>query len=111
LPNSESCFELFLSTQVRSSGLVSNQRWRRASLEGMHMKLILGFALAFAIGAVCRLARIPSPAPNALLGSLLVVAISVGYIAAGRALAQPIHTSPESVHAVQDSIQGAKPCR
>ena len=41
------------------------------------MRLILGFALAFAIGAVCRLARIPSPAPNALLGSLLVVAMSV----------------------------------
>jgi hypothetical protein len=28
------------------------------------MRLILGFALAFAIGAVCCLARIPSPAPN-----------------------------------------------
>jgi XapX domain-containing protein len=46
------------------------------------MRLILGFELAFAIGAVCRLARIPSPAPNALLGSLLVVAMSVGYIGA-----------------------------
>jgi XapX domain-containing protein len=75
------------------------------------MRLALGFALAFAIGAVCRLASIPSPAPNALLGSLLVVAMSVGYIAAGRALAPPIHSSPESVHAVQGSIEGAKPCR
>ena len=53
------------------------------------MKLVLGFTLAFTIGAVCRLARIPSPAPNALLGSLLVVAMSVGYIAAGRVLARP----------------------
>jgi XapX domain-containing protein len=52
------------------------------------MRSILGFALAFAIGAVCRLARIPSPAPNALLGSLLVVA-----------------------YAAQNSINGAKPCR
>jgi XapX domain-containing protein len=75
------------------------------------MKLILGFALAFAIGAVCRLAKIPSPAPNALLGSLLVVAMSVGYIAAGRALGRPIHCSPESLPAVRYSIQGAKPCR
>ncbi len=49
------------------------------------MRLILGFVLAFAIGGVCRLARIPSPAPNALLGSLLVVAMSVGYLAAERA--------------------------
>jgi hypothetical protein len=29
------------------------------------MRLILGFVLAFAIGAVCRLVRIPSPVPNA----------------------------------------------
>jgi len=51
------------------------------------MRVVLGFVLAFSIGAVCRLARIPSPAPNALLGSLLVVAMSVGYIAAGRVFA------------------------
>jgi XapX domain-containing protein len=73
------------------------------------MKIILGFVLAFAIGAVCRLARIPSPAPNALLGSLLVVAMSVGYIAAERALARPNHSSP--THAAQSSTNGAKPCR
>jgi NADPH2:quinone reductase len=58
------------------------------------MRLILGFVLAFAIGVICRLARIPSPAPNALVGSLLVVAMSVGYIAAERAFARPIHSSP-----------------
>ena len=53
------------------------------------MKLILGFTLAFAIGAVCRLARIPSPAPNALLGSLLVVAMSVGCnVIAGRVVSR-----------------------
>ena len=75
------------------------------------MRLILGFALAFPIGAVCRLARIPSPAPNALLGSLLVVAMSVGYIAVERALARRTHSSLESAHAVQSSINGAKLCR
>jgi XapX domain-containing protein len=64
------------------------------------MRLVLGFVLAFFIGAVCRLARIPSPAPNALLGSLLVVAMSVGYIAAGRVLARPMNPSPESAHAL-----------
>ncbi len=36
------------------------------------MRLILGFLLAFAIGAICRLSRIPSPAPNAIVGALLV---------------------------------------
>ena len=75
------------------------------------MRLILGFALAFAIGVVCRVARIPSPAPNALVGSLLVVAMSVGYIAAERALARPIRSFPEPAHAFQRSINGAKSCR
>jgi XapX domain-containing protein len=74
------------------------------------MRLSLGFILAFAIGAVCRLARIPSPAPNALLGSLLVVAMSVGYMAAERALARPHPSLPEAGRAAQSSIHGAKPC-
>jgi XapX domain-containing protein len=46
------------------------------------MRIILGFALAFIIGVVCRVARIPSPAPQALIGSLLVVTMSLGYITA-----------------------------
>jgi XapX domain-containing protein len=50
------------------------------------MKILLGFLLAFGIGAVCRFAGIPSPAPNAILGSLLVVSMSLGYVAAGRYL-------------------------
>jgi XapX domain-containing protein len=44
------------------------------------MRIFLGFVVALAIGAMCRLVRIPSPAPNAILGSLLVVAMSVGYV-------------------------------
>jgi XapX domain-containing protein len=50
------------------------------------MKILLGFLLAFGIGAVCRFAGIPSPAPNAVLGSLLVVSMSLGYVAAGKYL-------------------------
>jgi XapX domain-containing protein len=50
----------------------------------VEMKIILGFVVAFAVGAMCRLARIPSPAPNAILGSLLVVATSVGYVLTDR---------------------------
>ena len=46
------------------------------------MRIVLGFALAFIIGVVCRIARIPSPAPQALMGSLLVVTMSLGYITA-----------------------------
>jgi XapX domain-containing protein len=75
------------------------------------MRLILGFVLAFAIGAACRVARIPSPAPNALVGSLLVVAMSVGYIVTERALARPVPSSPESARTVQGSISGGTSCR
>jgi XapX domain-containing protein len=50
------------------------------------MKLLVGFLVAFAIGAFCRLTNIPSPAPRALLGSLLVVAMSLGYVVASRTI-------------------------
>lgn len=46
------------------------------------MRLLLGFLVAFGIGAFCRLTRIPSPAPQAIVGSLLVVTMSIGYLAA-----------------------------
>lgn len=44
------------------------------------MKIVLGFALAFGIGAACRLAELPLPAPPVLIGALLVVAMSAGYV-------------------------------
>jgi len=48
------------------------------------MKLVLGFMVAFAIGAFCRLTRIPSPAPQAILGAVLVVTMSIGYVVTGQ---------------------------
>jgi XapX domain-containing protein len=48
------------------------------------MKLFIGFLVAFGIGAFCRSCRIPSPAPQAIQGSLLVLMMSIGYIVAGR---------------------------
>jgi XapX domain-containing protein len=53
------------------------------------MKIIVGFLLAFVIGAVCRFARIPSPAPNAIVGALLVVSMSTGYVLTDLWLARP----------------------
>lgn len=49
-------------------------------------KTILGVVLAFAIGAACRWIDIPVPAPNKLIGAVLVVAVTLGYLAADRAL-------------------------
>lgn len=43
------------------------------------MKVLFGLILCFLIGVVCRLADIPLPAPTALLGALLVVAMALGY--------------------------------
>ena len=48
------------------------------------MKAAIGLVLAFALGFACRTFQIPSPAPPMVLGALLVVAMTVGYIAVDR---------------------------
>jgi len=55
----------------------------------MNMKSLLGIALAFAIGFACRAFDIPSPAPPIIVGALLVVAMTVGYLLVDRVMAQP----------------------
>lgn len=50
------------------------------------MKSMLGVLLGVAIGAACRWFEIPVPAPPKLIGALLVVAMTVGYLLADRAL-------------------------
>lgn len=44
------------------------------------LKIILGLAIALCIGAACRYFDIPIPAPPKLLGALLILAMTVGYI-------------------------------
>ncbi|QRM31614.1 XapX domain-containing protein [Microvirga sp. VF16] len=43
------------------------------------MKVLLGLLLAFGVGIVCRLAELPLPAPLALTGAALVLAMSADY--------------------------------
>jgi len=50
------------------------------------MRSFIGLLLGLGIGAGCRLADIPVPSPHTLLGALLVVSITVGYLAADRLL-------------------------
>jgi XapX domain-containing protein len=43
-------------------------------------ELFAGLLMAFAIGALCRWFDIPSPAPPKLVGAMLVVAMTVGFL-------------------------------
>lgn len=54
----------------------------------MSGRFIIGLLLGFAIGLGCRWMGIPSPAPPALVGALLVVAMTAGYLIADRFLAR-----------------------
>lgn len=48
------------------------------------IKILVAILLALMIGVVCRLFEIPLPAPPTLLGVGLILAITIGYIAADR---------------------------
>lgn len=53
-------------------------------IQEVTMKSTLGLFLGVAIGAACRWFEIPVPAPPKLIGALLVVSITVGYLLADR---------------------------
>jgi XapX domain-containing protein len=48
------------------------------------MKSTIGIVLAFTLGFACRAFGIPSPAPPLILGALLVMTMTIGYIAMDR---------------------------
>jgi XapX domain-containing protein len=50
------------------------------------MKIAAGFILGLLIGITCRYFDIPAPAPPKLIGALLVVSMTVGYMAADKLL-------------------------
>ncbi|MEM1081091.1 MAG: DUF1427 family protein [Pseudomonadota bacterium] len=47
----------------------------------MTLNWFLGLLLALGIGALCRWFDLPLPAPPKLVGALLVVSITLGYMA------------------------------
>ncbi len=49
-------------------------------------KSLIGLLIGFLVGAACRWFDIPAPAPPRLVGSLLIVAMTLGYIVTGRLL-------------------------
>jgi XapX domain-containing protein len=50
-------------------------------------KVVVGLILGFTIGAGCRWFDIPVPSPSKLMGALLVVAMTLGYLAADKVIA------------------------
>ncbi len=51
------------------------------------VKIVLGLLLGVAVGAGCRWFDIPVPSPPRLVGALLVVAMSAGYVATDKLVA------------------------
>ena len=51
------------------------------------IRIVAGIVLGLLIGAGCRWFDIPVPSPPKLIGALLVVAMTVGYIGADKFLA------------------------
>jgi XapX domain-containing protein len=50
------------------------------------MRILIAFIVAFGIGAASRWTGVPSLAPQAIIGALLIVAMSTGYVSANRLL-------------------------
>jgi XapX domain-containing protein len=57
------------------------------------VKTIIGLLVAFSLGVVCRVYGIPSPAPPLVMGALLVMAMTVGYILMDRLMRRWRHQS------------------
>ena len=53
----------------------------------MNIRLLGGYCLAFAIGIGCRWFGVPLPAPPVLIGALIVVAMTCGYVLADKYIA------------------------
>ncbi len=47
------------------------------------MRIIVGLILSFIIGFSCRWFDLPAPSPPEIFGVFLVVAMTLGYVAAG----------------------------
>lgn len=48
------------------------------------IKIAIGMLLGVALGVLCRVFGLPSPAPPALAGAGLVVSMTLGYLGVGR---------------------------
>jgi XapX domain-containing protein len=68
------------------------------------MRILIAFAVAFGIGAASRWTGVPSLAPQAIVGALLVVAMSTGYVSADQLLKR--NSSPTAIVCSAGSVVG-----
>jgi XapX domain-containing protein len=61
--------------------------------QSIMIKMIAGIVLGLLIGAGCRWFDVPAPAPPKLIGAILVVAMTVGYLGADRLMSQQTATA------------------
>ena len=52
-------------------------------------KIMMGLLLGFLIGVICRYFDIPLPSPTKLIGVLIVLSITLGYVGMDYLLARP----------------------
>lgn len=57
------------------------------------MRIAASMILGVLIGAGCRWFDIPVPAPPRIVGALLVVAMTFGYLATDRVMAKPVRST------------------
>jgi len=60
------------------------------------LTIFLGLALGLAIGAGCRWFDIPSPSPPRIVGALLVLAMTLGYLGTDYILPKKPEVAPVS---------------
>ena len=61
------------------------------------IKMTIGIIIALLIGAACRYFKLPVPAPPTIYGVLLIMAITLGYIAADQILPKENEVSGQNV--------------
>ncbi|MEM7248566.1 MAG: DUF1427 family protein [Acidobacteriota bacterium] len=67
------------------------------------MKTALALLIGLLIGAACRSFDLPAPAPNRLIGALLICSVTIGYIAVDWALERQSATPDAQVADGPDS--------
>jgi len=69
------------------------------------MRILIAFVLSFSIGAASRWTGVPSLAPQAIVGALLIVAMSTGWVTVDRVLAKKQPAAVALVGKVDTSVR------